>query len=74
MDNNKYINYLDDCLGELLKRLEEARDDANKSNSEFDQGRWLGYYEAVTLLMSQTEAFQIKSTLKKSIREYQTGF
>ena len=70
METNKYKNYLEDCLEELLQRAEEAKITADNSNVDFDKGRWLGYYEAMTYLLSQTEVFEIKDDLKESIREH----
>ncbi len=58
------------CLGELMERPEEARVDAINSNSDFDKGRSLGYYEAVTHLLNQAEVLGIINHLDKSIRDH----
>lgn len=61
-----YQHYIRDILHELLDRAREAKADyaskrtqAGESDALFEAGRALGYYEAVSLLVSQLEVFEI---------------
>jgi hypothetical protein len=62
---NPCIYYLDDTLKELIQRATEM-----KKKDDFNQGRLFGYYESISLLLSQAEAFQIMESLDKEIQEF----
>lgn len=61
-----YQHYIRDVLHELLDRAREAkaayaakRTQSDASDGLFEAGRAFGYYEAVSLLVSQLDAFEI---------------
>lgn len=61
-----YQRYIRDVLHELLGRAREAKADyaskrtqADESDALFEAGRALGYYEVVSLLVSQLDVFAI---------------
>lgn len=70
VESNNYKNYLEDCLEVLLERAKEASDEAHNTNTDFDKGRALGYYETLTYLLNQLEFFQIKVEMIGSIKEH----
>ena len=56
---NKYKNYLLD-LGLLLKEnATEAKQQQSTNKREFDEGYLLAYYEVITLMQQQADAFEI---------------
>lgn len=61
-----YDDYIRDTLRELLENAREAKADyaskrtqSGEPDALFEAGRALGYYEAVSLLVNQLEAFGI---------------
>jgi hypothetical protein len=59
---NTIENYLYDVLPELITRAREARAEARrkgKGQDGFDEGRALAYYEVVSYMVGQLEAFGI---------------
>ena len=52
--------YLSD-LGTLLReRALQAKEDCQKEKHEFNHGRLMGYYEVISLMIHQAEAFGIE--------------
>jgi hypothetical protein len=62
--------YIEDCLDELIDRAEEARKERDNDNTEFNQGRSLGYDEVLSFLIKQAEVFGIKEALKEKIKSF----
>jgi hypothetical protein len=57
-------NYLRDVFSELLERAREAKTRARVAGEgectrEFEQGRALGYYEVLSTMLHQLDAFGI---------------
>ncbi len=48
-----------DLSRELLEKARAAKNDAVRSKSGYDKGRQFAFYEAVSLLVQQAEAFGI---------------
>ena len=71
MKMEKYKGYVIDCLFELIERALDARKTAESSRSKknestnFESGRALAYYEVISYLLNQTDAFEIKKDILK---------
>ena len=48
-----------DVSRELLEKARRAKADAVKSGSDYDKGRHFAFYEAISLLAQQADAFGI---------------
>ena len=59
--------YLEDTINQLL---EEALALKGKVDSEFDKGKLVGYYEAISKLLNQAEAFCISDKLSERVRNF----
>ncbi len=70
MENNKFKNYIEDCLYELIIRTAEAQTDVQGESSDFSKGRAMAYNEVISYLISQTELFEIKNELKGNIKNF----
>ena len=67
MNDDKYRLYLFDNIRELLDRARQARDEAKRLQTTlatvaFQQGRAMAYYEVISHLVNQLEAFGIDHT------------
>jgi hypothetical protein len=51
---NSCILYLNDTIKQLIELATEI-----KEKDDFSQGKLLGYYGSISLLLSQAEAFQL---------------
>lgn len=60
-------NYIGDTIIQLL---EEAIELKKVSDNEFNKGKLFGYYEVISRLLNQAEAFGISEKLPKRIHEY----
>jgi hypothetical protein len=72
--NNKFKNYLEDCLMVLIERSIEARENTESTESDFDKGRSFGYYKVLEFLLNQAEIFDIKEDLKERIKTFIPSF
>lgn len=66
MSSTTHANYLAD-LGDLLKREAlrakiQASEEVGKSDHQFALGRLMAYYEVVSLMLQQAEAFGIAAS------------
>jgi hypothetical protein len=64
MNNDKYRLYLFDNFRDLLDRARLARDDSRTfqetlATVAFQQGRAMAYYEVISHLVAQLDAFEI---------------
>ena len=50
-------NLLRDVVVELLEKTRQAKREAGNSDADYDKGRHLGLYEAVSLISQQAKAF-----------------
>ena len=62
-----YRNYIEDCLEELVERLDEAQ--MNKEGGDFELGRAFAYLEVLSFLVNQAEVFQIKGDFKDKLEK-----
>jgi hypothetical protein len=67
MNNDKYRLFLFDNLHDLLQRARRARDDSRNFQETlaavaFQQGRAMAYYEVISHLVGQLDAFDIDPT------------
>jgi hypothetical protein len=67
MNNDKYRLFLFDNLQDLLLRARRARDDSRNFQETlaavaFQQGRAMAYYEVISHLVNQLDAFDIDPT------------
>jgi len=60
-------NYLEDIVSQLI---EEALELKKNSNNEFEKGKLFGYYEIISRLLNQAEAFGISDKLSPKWRNY----
>lgn len=65
MDNEQYINYLNDSLKNIIDSAIniEIKDD-------FSNGIKQGYYEAISHLINQSDIFEIKNNLDKYLQNF----
>ncbi len=54
-------NYLEDLLTQLIDEAKELKETAN---SEFEKGKLIGYYDAISKILNQAEAFGINLPAK----------
>ena len=62
---NSCILYLNDTIKQLIELATEI-----KEKDDFSQGKLLGYYSSISLLLSQAEAFEIMEQLDKDIQDF----
>ncbi|WP_163444388.1 hypothetical protein [Flavobacterium columnare] len=65
MENNEYVyaNYLEDLasiLLEKLKNLENEITNCDENDKDYFKGQIIAYYDILTILKSQSEAFGIE--------------
>jgi hypothetical protein len=48
-----------DVVQELIEKTRSARDEASRSNSGYDSGRHFAFYEVLSLLAQQAQAFGV---------------
>jgi len=60
-------HFTSDTIRELIT---EARLIQENSRSDFDNGKLFGYYEAISLLLRQAEAFGLLEQLPADIRDF----
>lgn len=60
-------NYLDDLLNQLL---EEALKLKEYANDDFEKGKLFGYYETISKILNQAEAFGISDKLHLRWRDF----
>lgn len=60
-------NYIEDSLNQLI---DEALDLREIAKTEFDKGKLFGYYETISKLLNQAEAFDISDRLSETVREF----
>ena len=60
-------NYLADVLDQMLTEASLIKNDAN---SEFEKGRLFAYYEIISRLLKQAEAFGLMGNMPKHLQEY----
>lgn len=60
-------NYLEDIISQLI---EEALWLKKNSNDEFDRGKLFGYYEVISRLLNQSEAFGINDKVPSKWRDF----
>ncbi|WP_158861004.1 hypothetical protein [Lunatibacter salilacus] len=61
------LNYIEDSLNQLIDQALELRENGD---NEFDKGRLYGYYEIISKLLNQAEAFDISKMLSLKVREF----
>jgi hypothetical protein len=59
MDKNKYKLYLIDLVSILKEEAFKAKEKSVIDSSNFDEGRLMAYYEFISLLKQQANAFGI---------------
>jgi len=59
--------FIEDTLNQLL---EEALETKSGIENEFDKGKLFGYYETISKLMSQLEAFGLSELAPERVRYY----
>ncbi|KYG80742.1 hypothetical protein [Roseivirga echinicomitans] len=60
-------NYLEDLINQLV---EEAYEIKANSNDEFEKGKLFGYYQAISLILNQAEAFGLIDRLPLKWRDF----
>lgn len=60
-------NYIEEILTQLI---EEALEIKEKANDDFEKGKLLGYYNAISKILNQAEAFGISDKLPSRLRDY----
>lgn len=63
-----YKNYIDDCIKELIERATESKKAVKENKDDFKLGYNMAYYEVVSYLIAQAEAFNIRNSLSKEIQ------
>ena len=63
--NKIHINYLNDTIKLLIKEAKQTEND-----NEFNSGIRLGYYHAISRILSQSIAFGFFEELDYEIREF----
>ena len=59
--------YLEDIMNQLMEEALELRD---KAQDEFERGRLFGYYEIISRLLNQAEAFGISDKIPSKWRGF----
>jgi hypothetical protein len=62
-------HYLEDIINQLI---EEALALKEKPEGEFERGKLFAYYEIITLVLNQVEAFGISDKLPAKWRDFNT--
>jgi hypothetical protein len=60
-------NYLSDVLYQLIESASLVKQEAN---TDFKMGVLQGYYEAISRLLNEAEAFDITEQLPKNLQDY----
>jgi hypothetical protein len=60
-------NYITDLLTKLI---DEANEIKPESKDGFEAGKLFGYYECISKIMNQTEAFGLHEKLSKKLQEF----
>lgn len=60
--NDSLQYYLQDCIALIVEKSLNAKHDAEISKSDYDTGRLMTYYEVLSMLQQQANAFGISST------------
>lgn len=60
-------NYLEDIINQLIQEALELK---KNSNDEFEKGKLFGYYEAISKLLNQAEAFGIGDKVPLKWRDF----
>ncbi|MFV0530614.1 MAG: hypothetical protein ACK5MD_04165 [Flavobacteriales bacterium] len=61
------MEFIEEILTQLIKEAEEIK--ANASD-EFQNGKLFGYYESISKIYGQAEAFSVFDKLPKNLQEY----
>ncbi|WP_183094954.1 hypothetical protein [Nocardioides stalactiti] len=61
MSDETASHYLRDLAPLLLELAQTAQHQADRSDDDFDRGRVMGLYEAISLLIQQADAFGMSS-------------
>jgi len=61
------INYLNDVFDQLVEESLELKE---KANDEFQKGKLFAYYEILTKLLNQAEAFGLANQIDKKWRNF----
>ncbi len=59
--------YLEDTINQLIEEGFELKKNAQ---NEFEKGKLFGYYEVISKLLNQAEAFGISSKFPRELREF----
>jgi hypothetical protein len=60
-------NYLEDIINQLIEEALELKENAN---DEFEKGKLFGYYETISKLLNQAEAFGISDKVPLKWRDF----
>lgn len=60
-------HFIEDTLNQLL---EEAIETKSETENEFNKGKLFGYYETISKLMNQLDAFGLSDLVPERIRYY----
>tara|TARA_B100000809_G_C14932467_1_gene457385 strand:+ start:120 stop:329 length:210 start_codon:yes stop_codon:yes gene_type:complete len=61
-------NYLEDVLTELIREAQLIKSIDNKS--DFEMGRLTGYYEIISVMLNQIEAFNLTNQISNKITDF----
>ena len=61
-------NFIEEILSQLIKEAEEIK--VNNASNDFEKGKLFGYYESISKILNQTEAFDVFDKLPKSLQEF----
>ena len=61
------LYYLQDLFHEIIAEGIELK---QKCSTEYDQGKLFAYYEILSLMLNQAEAFNIKKELPEDIQKF----
>jgi len=62
-------HYLEDTINQLI---EEAFELKRNAQGEFEKGKLFGYYETISKLLNQAEAFGIEDKIPTKWRDFNT--
>lgn len=60
-------NFIEDILNQLI---EDAMKIKNNTNDDFDKGKLLGYYEIISKILNQAEAFNVFDKLSPKLKNF----
>ena len=60
-------DYFEDFINQVIEKAVVIK---NSSNSEFDNGKLFGYYEIISLMLNQAEAFGVKGKIPSKWQNY----